>query len=149
MSLSLAAENMKQLSEIIRDNENVAQTALTRKDYVQAFLLIHSLVESLLRSVYRAQKKDVTFASLIKRHEDYLEKRGFNETIFVEELTEFNRRRNRIIHNLWKEGYSETNFKCQEAATGAIILYGLLIDYFLAIRPEISEHGFELNEGEY
>lgn len=134
-----------QFKSIVVDNEQAARQALDRSDYVQTFLLIHALVESLLRHFLHETGEKPSFAGLVKKYEEYLQSEDYPIPTFVKELTEFNRRRNRIVHNLWQRGYTFTNKHTEPAATGAIIMYGLLIEWLEIFDPEITKHGFENN----
>ena len=92
---------MSDFSLIINDNERAVRAALDRGDNIQAFLLVHSLVESLLRIFLGEHKKEVAFSKLIQKYENILKNNSPGVSTFVKELTQFNRRRNRIIHELW------------------------------------------------
>lgn len=132
-----------EFSLIIKDNEGTAQAAFNRGDYLQAFLLIHALLESLLRLFLSKTDDEMKFSTLIKRYDIFLEKQNYPVKTLVNELTEFNRRRNRIIHQLWQKGYSQTNRQSKDAAEAALMLYGLSIEFFETIDPEITQIGFE------
>jgi len=128
---------------IIKDNENSVQTAFDRGDYLQAFLLIHALIESLLRQFLNENDEEVKFSTLINRYELFLKKEHYECKTLVNELTQFNRRRNRIIHQLWKKGYSNTNSQSKEAAEAALTLYSLAIEFLETWDQEITKTGFE------
>jgi len=130
-------------SLIIKDNEGAAQVAFDRGDYLQAFLLIHTLLEALLRLFLKDTDKEVKFSTLIKRYDIFLEKQHYTVKTLVNELTQFNRRRNRIVHQLWKKGYSYTNRQSKGAAEAALIMYGLSIEFFETWDLEIEQIGFE------
>lgn len=127
---------------IVRENEQVARRAYDQKDYVLCFLLAHALVESLLRAFLERSRKE-TFHELIGFYKEYLEAEGQTEPTFIEELTELNRRRNRVIHQLWRKGYSATNEKLEPACRGAFMVYGLFIEWLETFKPEIIDLGFE------
>jgi hypothetical protein len=133
---------------IISDNENAAAQAIADQHFVQAFLLVHSLMESLLRFFLRAAEDDVTFNQLIHRYEDYLKKHHYPFPTFAKELTQFNRRRNRIVHQLWEKGYSHTNKHAEPAAHAAVTLYSLFIEWLETFDPEITETGFQYDQPE-
>jgi hypothetical protein len=128
---------------IVKENENVARRAYEQGDFVLCFLLSHSLIESLLRA-FLGQIGNESFNNLIVAYEDLMTLQGQVGSVFVKELTEFNRRRNRIIHHLWKNGYSATNEKLEPACRSAFIVFGLLIEWLETFDPEITESGFEL-----
>jgi len=130
-------------SFIIQDNEKAARDALARGDYLQAFLLMHTLIESLLRLFLDETDKDVNFSSLVKKYEKYLKEQNYRFPTLVNELTQFNRRRNRITHQLWKKGYSFTNKQAKSAADAAMKLYGLTIEFFETWDLEITKIGFK------
>jgi hypothetical protein len=129
--------------EIIADNEAAAQTAFQRGDYISCFLLIHSLTEALLRVFLGEQRKGESFAGLIKAYKKYLSQEGQTEQTFVKELIEFNKRRNRVIHQLWEKGYIATNAKLSPACQAAFQVYGLFIEWLETFDPEITQDGFE------
>ncbi|MBN2551089.1 MAG: hypothetical protein JXB15_18145 [Anaerolineales bacterium] len=128
--------------EIIADNEAAAQAAFQRGDYVSCFLLTHSLIEALLR-VFLGKTEKESFYDLIKSYEEYLLQQYQKDRTFVNELTEFNRRRNRVIHQLWEKGYTPTNARLSSACKGAFQMYGLFIEWLETFDPEILEYGFE------
>ncbi len=132
--------------DIVEDNESAVAQAISDENYVQAFLLIHSLVESLLRVFLSREDDEVRFFDLIKAYEAYLAKINYPVVTFVEELTKFNQRRNRIVHQLWVKGYSITNRQTKDAANAAVLMYGLLIEWFGTFDEQISEKGFKLSE---
>ena len=138
---------MPDFSLIIGDNEGAVRAALDRGDNLQAFLLVHSLVESLLRIFLHVHEKEVTFSQLIQRYKKFLKKYSPGVATFVEELTQFNQRRNRIVHELWKKGYTLTNRQAEDAASGAVLMYGLFIEFLQTFDPELSHKGFEYDEG--
>ena len=128
--------------EIITDNVTAAQAAYKRGDYVSCFLLMHSLTEALLRAFLGKTKKE-NFDDLIKAYEKYLSQEGQTEFTFIKELTEFNRRRNRVIHQLWEKGYKTTNAKLLLACQAAFQMYGLFIEWLETFDPKITDFGFE------
>ena len=128
---------------IIQDNEKAARQAFDRGDYLQAFLLIHTLLESLLRLFLKETEEEVKFSRLVKKYDHFLEDQNYPVKTLVEELTEFNRRRNRIIHQLWRKGYSYTNHQSKDAANAALILCGLAVEFLETWEPEITQIGFE------
>lgn len=135
-------------SIIIKDNEQAAARALADGRYVQAYLLVHTLVEGLLRFFLRVpQDKEVGFAKLIQKYRSYLKEKGSPFPTFLDELTQFNRRRNRIVHQLWWKGYSFTNRQAEPAARAAVMMYGLLIEWLETFDPEITQIGFQYDEG--
>lgn len=131
--------------EIIRENENAARDAFDKGDYVICFLLIHSLIESLLRT-FLGITRDITFNNLIKSFDKLMKNESQTESTFINELTELNRRRNRVIHQLWKKGYSLTNVKLKETCQISIIVFGLLIEWISTFNSEIDESGFDYEE---
>lgn len=131
---------------IVEDNEVAVARAISEGNYVQAFLLIHALVESLLRVFLNREDREVRFHDLIKAYEAYLAKIDYPVPAFVDELTKFNLRRNRIVHQLWVKGYTATNKQTKDAATSAMLMYGLLIEWFGLFDEQIGERGFKLSE---
>ena len=130
---------------IIGDNEKAVRLALQRGDHVQAFLLVHSLVESLLRIFLARTRGDEKFQQLVQAYRVILEQESPGITSFVEELTQFNRRRNRIVHELWRKGYTYTNHHARDAATSAVAMYGLLVEFVQTYDPTVAETGFRLD----
>lgn len=127
---------------IVKDNETAAQAAFNRRDYVTCFLLSHSLIEALLRAFLTKTKRE-RFDDLITEYKKYLQQEGQTHPTFVDELTKFNRQRNRVIHDLWKKGYTETNKKLESACRAAFIIYGLFIEWLETFQPDITEFGFD------
>jgi len=126
-------------SIIIKDNEHAAAQALASGQFVQAYLLVHALIEALLRLfLHIPEGKNVSFDNLIKEYRSYLEEEHYPIPTFVNELTQFNRRRNRIVHCLWRKGHSFTNRETETAARGAEMMYGLLIEWLETFDPEIT-----------
>lgn len=138
---------MTDFSLIIGDNEGAVRAALDRGDNLKTFLLVHALVESLLRVFLHAHEKDATFHQLIQRYESFLKERSPGVSTFVEELSRFNQRRNRIVHDLWRKGYTFTNRQANDAATTSVLMYGLFIEFLQTFDPELSNKGFEFDEG--
>ncbi len=134
-------------SWIVNDNEKAVRAALDRGDYVQAFLMVHALVESLLRVLLRETENDLSFHRLIEKYRLFLEEQSPGIATFVEELTQFNRRRNRIVHELWRNGYTYINRQAQDAAVAAVLMYGLFIEFLQTFYPELSQKGFVYGEG--
>ncbi len=128
-------------SQIVADNEAAARSAYHREDYISCLLLVHALVESLLRA-FLGKPKDESFNGLIKSYEAFLQQEGQPEATLCKELTEFNRRRNRVVHGFWKEGYTATNGRLEPACQAAFMVYGLLIEWLETFDPEITEFGF-------
>jgi hypothetical protein len=134
-------------SIISKDNEQAAAHALDDGHFVQAYLLIHALVEALLRLFLRIpEEKDVSFDNLIQKYRSYLDQKHYPFPTFMDELTQFNRRRNRVVHQLWRKGHSSTNGQTESAARGAVMMYGLLIEWLKTFDPEITQIGFWYDE---
>jgi len=135
-------------SIIIKDNEQAVAQALADGRFVQAYLLVHALVETLLRLFLRIpEQEDVRFHDLIQKYRSRLDEEGYPFPTFIDELTQFNRRRNRIVHRLWRKGYSFTNRQAEPAARAAVMMYGLLIEWLETFDPEITRIGFRHDEG--
>ena len=128
--------------KIIDENEQIARKAFDNGDYILCFLLMHSLMASLLRMFLRKTEK-MNFNDLIKAYTEFLKKENQKKLTFVNELTNFNRRRNRVVHNLWKYGYSVTNQKLEPACKEAFLLFGLFIEWLETFNPEITKVGFK------
>jgi HEPN domain-containing protein len=128
--------------KIIEENEGIARKAYEQGEYVLCFLLAHALVESLLRAFLTRTGKE-NFNDLINAYSDFMKSEGQTNATFVKELTEFNRRRNRVIHNLWTRGYFATNEKLEPSCRAAFIVYGLFVEWLETFDPEITEVGFQ------
>lgn len=128
---------------IINDNEQAAALALDNKNFVQAFILVHVLIEALLRKFLKIQNENIAFNTLVQKYKSFLEGQQYSEPTFVEELMKFNQRRNRIIHQLWKKGFSFTNRQTEQAAQAAVKMYGLFIEWLETFDPEITQIGFK------
>lgn len=143
-------ENQARLdfSIIIKDNEQAAAQALADGHFAQAYLLVHALVEALLRLFLRMpEEEDVSFDKLIQKYRSYLDEEGYPLPTFIGEMTQFNRQRNRVVHQLWRKGYSFTNCQAEPAARGAVMMYGLLIEWLETFDQEITQIGFRYDEG--
>ena len=134
-------------SLIIQDNEEAVAKSLQDGNYVQAFLLVHALIESLLRLFLDAGEGNLRFADLIGSYEEFLANENYPIPTFVDELTKLNQRRNRIVHELWRNGFSRTNGKAKSAAHTAVLVYGLFIEWLQIFDPGISQLGFRLSDG--
>jgi len=136
------------LSIIIKDNEQAVAQALADGQFVQAYLLVHALVEALLRLFLRIPEEDdeVRFHDLVRKYRSHLREEGYPSPTLIDELTQFNRRRNRVVHQLWRKGYSVSNRQTEPAARAAVIMYGLLIEWLDTFDPEITEIGFQYDE---
>ena len=141
------SESRPNFSFIVRDNEAAAAGALQDRNFVHAYLLVHALVESLLRVFLRDHRDKTTFHDLIEGYRRFLVERNQPEPTFVNELTEFNRRRNRLIHHLWRRGFSFTNAQAEPAARVAVMMYGLFIEWVETFDPGITALGFEYDDG--
>jgi hypothetical protein len=136
-------ESRPDFSFVVHDNEAAVAQALAAGDFVKAYLLVHALVEALLRLFLRTpQGSDLSFAGLIKAYRVHLDDENYPNPEFVDELTKFNKRRNPMIHELWKKGYSFTNRHAEPAAAAALVLYGLLIEWLETFDDEITDIGF-------
>ena len=129
--------------KIVADNEAATLAAYQRDDYISCYLLIHSLIESLLRAFLSKTGRERFNDLVIIAYKKYLEDQGQQNLTFIDELLEFNRRRNRVVHELWKEGYTTTNIKLEPACKSAFLMYGLFIEWLETFEPEITDFGFE------
>ena len=127
---------------IVKENENAARRAYERSDFVLCFLLSHALIESLLRA-FLGQTGRESFNELIAAYKNYMKTEGQISATFIKELTTFNWRRNKVVHQLWKNGYSVTNEKLEPACRSAFMMFGLFIEWLETFDPEITESGFE------
>jgi len=135
-------------SVIIRDNESALATALAHRNFVQAFLLAHALIESLLRLFLRKSGEKEQFSDLIDAYRQYLATQSYSFPTFIDELRQFNRRRNRMTHQLWRKGFSFTNTQAEPAANAAVLMYGLFIEWLEIFDPEITRVGFTYDDSD-
>lgn len=137
-----------EFSFIVRDNEQAAAQALADGNYVQVYLLVHALIEALLRLfLHISEGTNTSFHHLIQKYRSYLEKEHYQIPTFIDELTQFNQRRNRIVHQLWRRGFSFTNRQTEPAARTAVMMYGLFIEWLETFDPEITQIGFRYDDG--
>ncbi|MDA2934952.1 hypothetical protein MYX82_11510 [Acidobacteria bacterium AH-259-D05] len=129
-------------SFVVRDNEQAAANALSEGRQTDTFLLAHTVVEALLRAFLRVDDPRRSFDKLVTAYEAYLKDQGYPEADFVDELRQFNRRRNRIVHQLWQRGYTYTNDQSKEAAEAAVVMYGLFIEWLETFDEGITKAGF-------
>lgn len=134
-------------SMIVRDNEAATAAAFKQGQYVQACLFVHALTEALLRLFLRQTEGRATFNELISAYQSFLQQQGYPLPTFIEELTQFNRLRNRMVHQLWRRGYFYANARAEGAARGAVQMYGLLIEWLDTFDSEITKVGFEYDKG--
>lgn len=130
--------------KVVFDNGVTALRAYKQGEYVQAFLLWHALTESLLRTFLGFDDQQIRFSQLIDRYRVFLECEGYPRPEFVSDLQEFNRRRNRIVHQLWHKGYSTTNRQAESAACAAMLTYGLFIEWLSTFDDSIAAYGFQV-----
>ncbi|GEM_PF-1301847 len=128
--------------EVIADNERAARQAFELGDNVSCFLLIHALVEGLLKDFLQRHGK-CRFKDLIDDYRSYV-KSMCQGPEFVAELTAFNKRRNRVVHDLWAHGYTWTNSrqKLVLACQAGMIMYGLFVEWLETFDPSITEVGY-------
>jgi hypothetical protein len=141
------SEPRANFSFIERDNEQATARALRDGNFAQAYLLVHALMEALLRLFLRQDQDQASFNSLILAYKRYLEDEKYPEPTFVDDLEKFNRRRNRIMHQLWRKGFSYSNSQAEEAARAAVVVYGLFIEWLQTFDPEITRLGFQYDDG--
>ncbi|MCL5421042.1 MAG: hypothetical protein M1461_01025 [Nitrospirae bacterium] len=130
-------------SFIIGDNESTVRNAMNRGDYVQAILLVHCLVESLLRTFLGEMGEEIKFSALVKRYENFLQAQSYSIPTFTQDLLQFNKRRNRIVHQLWRKGYTFTNRQAEDAARVSVFIYGLLIEFLETFDGGVVHKGFK------
>ncbi|MHB1664973.1 MAG: hypothetical protein ACYCT7_06915 [bacterium] len=130
-------------SLIIKDNENILAGALEHGDYVKSILLAYSLIESLLRMFLNEHNEEIKFTTLIKKYKDFLLEEKYVVPTFVKELQDFNKRRNRIIHQLWSKGYTFTNRQAEDAAVVSVNMYGLFIEFLQTLDENLIKIGFK------
>ena len=114
-------------SFVVRDNEQAAANALSEGRYMDAFLLVHILVEALLRAFLRVDKPRRSFNQLVAAYGTYLTDQDYPKAVFVGELQQLNQRRNRIVHQLWQRGL---DFAVAAASFGHSRLHQLFAGYW-------------------
>ena len=130
-------------SFVVRDNEQAAANALSEGRYMDAFLLVHTLVEALLRAFLCAEDpRRRGFNELAAMYGTYLTDQDYPKEVFYDELLQLNRRRNRIVHQLWQRGYTYTNNQSKKVAETAVGVYSLLIEWLETFDEEITKVGF-------
>ncbi len=135
----------QRLSKIIEDNEAAVAAALLEGRHLDAFLLVHALIEALLR-IFLDEKGDrFRFVDLIAGYEKFLEENNYPMPTFVTQLSVFNRRRNRVVHQLWRKGLSNTNSEIENTANAAVTVYCLFIEWLRTFDEELEEKGFRLS----
>jgi len=86
------------LSEVVADNEATLMKVMDSGNYIQVFLVAHTLIESYLREFLSEKEEETKFSSLVSKYQKFLKSISYTVPTFVTELTELNCRRNRIIH---------------------------------------------------
>jgi len=133
------AHERPNFSRIASENEQAAEQALARGDFVEAYLRVHALMEGLLRLFLRIPDGDeVSFNQLIQRYQAHLEEVRYTVPSFMHELMQLHRRRDQIVRHLWQEGLSSTNSATEAAARAAVAMCGLFIDWLVSFDPEIG-----------
>jgi hypothetical protein len=105
-----------------------------------------SCSRALLRASLEVHDEHKTFSSLVDKYESFLLENYAGPLTFVDDLRKMNQRRNRIVHELWQKGFTETNKRASSAAQAAIWTCGLLIEWLETFDPEIADHGFKIAE---
>jgi len=118
------------LLQSIKDNIQAADNSFNERNYLFTFLLNYSLCESVLRIALNCHKKSASFKELIELYEKYLKDRNYPYNTFNRELRAMNSRRNRIVHDLWKYGYSKINKNSKGSAQMSSIVFSLLLEWF-------------------
>lgn len=129
---------------VVQDNESAVSRSLASGNFVQAYLLVHALTESLLRAVLGHSDNRLSFSELIDEYKTFLDQNKYPFPTFMNELVRFNRRRNRIVHQLWQKGFTETNAQTELAAHAAVKMYSLLMEWFDTFDDSIGKKGFNL-----
>ncbi len=140
------ATNPTHSAPVVQDNELAVARSLAEGNFVQAYLLVHALTESLLRAVLAQDDDRLSFNDLIGAYRTLLCQNSYPIPTFVDELVQFNRRRNRIVHQLWQRGFTVTNAQTESAAFAAVKMYGLLIEWFGTFDDSISRRGFTVSK---
>jgi hypothetical protein len=135
-----------EFKRIVSDSESAAAAAFEREDYVQSFILVHVLIESLLRAFLEIHDDHRSFSSLIDKYESFLRENYAGPPTFVNDLRRMNQRRNRIVHELWQKGFTGTNKQAGSAAHSALGAYGLLIEWLGTLDRGIGARGFKITE---
>ncbi|MBZ0258520.1 hypothetical protein K8I31_20805, partial [bacterium] len=67
-------------------------------------------------------------------------------TSMIDDLENLNKLRNKIVHQLWKIGYSGINKLLEEPSCKLVVLYSLHIEFLETFDDEISESGFKVDQ---
>jgi len=133
------------MSKIIQDLEKQAYKYWKNGDYYISFLLFHSLLEGALRDFLKIPfDKDLKFSELIDKLQIFLTTEPYKQPEeqpgeLTENLKKFNKARNKLIHNLWKYGYSDLNKKSKRLAQKAFITYNLELEYLATFDEEFQQ----------
>jgi len=136
---------MKNIPRIVKDLESQAYKFWIRGDYYISYLIFYSLIEGALRDFLEVSSDaDVRLCDLISRLEEFLEtppytqlKSSIKNTI--ENLTRFRKHRNKLVHDLWRYGYSELNQKSKQLAQKAFMTYLLDTEYLGTFNEEFKQ----------
>jgi hypothetical protein len=140
------ATNPTHNAPVVQDNESAVARSLAEGNFLQTYLLLHALTESLLRAVLTHDDDRPSFNDLINAYRMFLDQNKYPIPTFVDELVQFNRRRNRIVHQLWQKGFTLTNAQTEPAARAAVMMYGLLIEWFGTFDDSIAKKGLTLSK---
>jgi hypothetical protein len=140
------ATNPTHNTSVVQDNESAVARSLGDGNFVQAYLLIHALTESLLRAVLGQEDDRLSFNDLVNAYRMFLDQNNYPTSKFVDELVQFDRRRNRIVDQLWRKGFTVTNDHTELAARAGVMMYGLLIEWLSTFHDSIAQKGFNLSE---
>ena len=135
---------MSTIRSTIKDNEGAVARALQQGNYVLSYLIVHSLIELLLRKFLCVpQEEEYDFADLVKSYKEHMLSRHHANALFENELTHFNLRKHRFSAQIRERGFSAVNEQTRDQAATAVKVYGLLIEYLETFDANIREMGFD------
>ncbi len=135
---------MSTIRSTIKDNEGAVARALQQGNYILSYLIVHSLIELLLRTFLCVpQEEESDFADLVKSYKEHMLSQHHADALFENELTQFNLRRDRFFAQIRERGFSTVNEQTRAQAAMAVNVYGLLIEYLETFDANIGEMGFD------
>ncbi len=104
---------------VLQENLKALDDARAKGFHLQAYLLAHSTIESNLRGSVGKPESEVKFSALIETLRNS-PKRFKGKTALVRDLCNLNTFRNKLIHELWTDGFRHTNGEAKRRGAWAI-----------------------------
>lgn len=133
------------MSQIVKDLEIQAYRFWKKGDCYVAYLIFHSLIEGALRDFLNiCPDTELRFCDLIDRLAKFLETPPYTQPKdpvhrTIDRLTKFNRARNKLVHNLWRYGYSQLNQKSKRLSQQAFVTYVLEVEYLGTFNEDFEQ----------